>query len=141
MTTNKKSEKNVAKPSGSQQVAEFMNHLEHPLKPEIEAVRNIILSTHSQLKEHIKWNAPSFYYQDEDRVTFNLRGNDFLLLIFHCGAKVKERVGNEPLIADTTGLLEWAAADRATLKLRNMEDVVAKKERLVEIIRKWLEVN
>ncbi|WP_212980798.1 DUF1801 domain-containing protein [Paenibacillus azoreducens] len=90
---------------------------------------------------YIKWNAPSYRYQGEDRVTFNLRGKDGFLLVFHCGAKVKERAGNEPLIDDTTGLLKWAAADRATVKLKNMADVIAKKEQLAEVIRKWLEVR
>lgn len=143
MTTSKKktSGKNAVKLSGPEQVTEFMNILDHPLKPEIEAVRNIILSAHPQLKEHIKWNAPSFHYQGEDRVTFNLRGKDSLLLVFHCGAKVKERTSKEPLFEDTTGLLEWATSDRATIKLTDMEDVAAKIEKLVEVINKWLEVN
>lgn len=122
-------------------VETFMNGLEHPLKPEIEAVRKIVSGAHPGLTEHIKWNAPSYRYQGEDRVTFNLRGKDGFLLVFHCGAKVKERAGNEPLIDDTTGLLKWAAADRATVKLKNMADVIAKKEQLTEVIRKWLEVH
>ncbi len=133
--------KSVAKLTGIEQVTEFMSNLDHPRKPEIEAVLRNITSSHPQLKPHIKWNAPSFQYQEEDRVTFNLRGKDFFLIIFHCGTKVKERKDKKPLIEDTTGLLEWVASDRATVKLTNMEDVVAKKEKLGEVIAKWLEVN
>ncbi|CAH0117680.1 MULTISPECIES: DUF1801 domain-containing protein [unclassified Paenibacillus] len=131
----------AAKRSDSELVAEFMKHLEHPLKREIEEVRQIIANAHPELKEHIKWNAPSFHYQGEDRVTFNLRSKDYLLLVFHCGAKVKKRAGKEPLFEDTTGLLEWAAADRATAKLYDMNDVIAKRDKLVQVIGKWLEVN
>jgi uncharacterized protein YdhG (YjbR/CyaY superfamily) len=60
--------------SNQQQVEEFMNNLEHPLKKEIEEVRKIIQSANNQLTEHIKWKAPSFCYHQEDRVTFNLHG-------------------------------------------------------------------
>ncbi|MFD0715350.1 DUF1801 domain-containing protein [Paenibacillus sp. GCM10027626] len=132
----------MEKRSNPQQVAEFMSNLDHPLKPEIEAVRQIILEAHPQLQEHIKWNAPSFQDQAEDRVTFNLRGKDYFLLIFHCGAKVKERAAGEgTLITDTTGLLEWAAPDRATVKLKNMDDVLSKKDKLIQVIDQWLKVN
>ena len=123
--------------SGSEQVVEFMNNLEHPLKEEIEEVRKIILSTDDKITEHIKWNAPSFCYEGEDRVTFNLHGKGFIRLVFHCGAKVKDRKTSEPLIVDTSGILEWKAADRAMMKFN---DVKAKEEKLREVIRKWLKV-
>ncbi len=145
MTTDQKksaaSAKRTPKLSGPDQVEAFLNKLEHPLKPEIEAVRNIILRANSQLREHIKWNAPSFHDQAEDRITFHLRGKDFFLLVFHCGAKAKERADKGPLFEDTTGLLQWVAADRATVRLTSMEDVITKKDKLVEVINKWLEVN
>ncbi|MEH7121876.1 DUF1801 domain-containing protein [Bacillus sp. JJ1773] len=139
MTTNKKSGESK-KLSGPEQVAEFMNNLEHPLKEEIEEVRNIILSTNDKITEHIKWNAPSFCYEGEDRITFNLHGKGFIRLVFHCGAKVKDRKTNEHLIVDPSGILEWKAADRAMMKFTDKKDVKAKEEKLREVIKKWLEV-
>ena len=65
----------------------------------------------------------------------------FFGLIFHCGAKVKDRNSNEPLIEDTSGILEWKAVDRAIIHFTNKKDVKAKEEQLREIITKWLEVN
>ncbi|MEH7346701.1 DUF1801 domain-containing protein [Bacillus sp. JJ1532] len=126
--------------SGPEQVAEFMNNLEHPLKEEIEEVRSIILRTDDKITEHIKWNAPSFCYEGEDRITFNLHGKGFIRLVLHCGAKVKERKTNEPLIVDPSGILEWKAADRAMMKFTDKKDVKAKEESLREVIKKWLEV-
>ena len=140
MTTNKKASKSK-KLTGPEQVAEFMHNLEHPFKEEIEEVRRIILSTDDRITEHIKWNAPSFCYEGEDRMTFNLKGKGFFRLIFHCGAKVKERNTNEPLIEDTSGLLEWKAVDRAMIHFTNKKDVKDKEEQLREIITKWLAVN
>ncbi|WP_231690139.1 DUF1801 domain-containing protein [Cytobacillus solani] len=124
----------------SEQVAEFMNNLVHPLKEEIEEVRKIILSTDDKITEHIKWNDPSFCYEGEDRITFNLNGKGFIRLIFHCGAKVKERKTNEPLISDPSGVLEWIAADRVMMKFTDKNDIKAKEEKLKEVITMWLKV-
>ncbi|MFD1406759.1 DUF1801 domain-containing protein [Kroppenstedtia eburnea] len=127
--------------SGHQQVVEYMNNLEHPLKKEIEEVRKIILSADPRLTEHIKWNAPSFCFENEDRVTFNLHGRGYFRLVFHCGAKVKDNSGNGPLFTDTTKLLDWVADDRAIIKFTDMNDVIAKKEKLTEVITKWIEAT
>ncbi|KOP80082.1 hypothetical protein AN957_23400 [Cytobacillus solani] len=117
-----------------------MNNLVHPLKEEIEEVRKIILSTDDKITEHIKWNDPSFCYEGEDRITFNLNGKGFIRLIFHCGAKVKERKTNEPLISDPSGVLEWIAADRVMMKFTDKNDIKAKEEKLKEVITMWLKV-
>ncbi|GIN84229.1 hypothetical protein J6TS2_06150 [Heyndrickxia sporothermodurans] len=145
MTKNKKpSEKSAKKSmklSGHQQVVEFMDNLEHPLKEEIEAVRKIILSANKQINEHIKWNAPSFQFENEDRITFNLHGTGYFRLIFHCGAKNKDNIGQENLFDDTTGILEWVAGDRAIVKFTDINDVKAKEKKLSEVITKWIEVT
>lgn len=143
MTTRKTaaSAAKTSKPSGHQLVAEFMDNLVHPFKNEIEEVRQIILSADPQISEHIKWNAPSFRYNGDDRVTFHLRGKGYFQLIFHCGAKVKEHAGNGRMIEDDSGLLEWAANDRAIAKFTGMDDVKAKKEKLAEVIGKWIRAS
>lgn len=144
MTTNKKFGKQQLKSmklSGPQQVAEFMHNLKHPLKEEIEEVRKIILSTDGKITEHIKWNAPSFCVENEDRITFNLSGKGFFRLIFHCGAKVKDSANKEPLFVDTSGILEWVTGDRAIVKFTDKNDVIAKEEKLREVISKWIQVT
>lgn len=138
MAINKKK---LTKPPVHQQVVEYMNNLEHPLKREIEEVRKIILDANGNLTEHIKWNAPSFCFNNEDRVTFNLHGKGYFKLVFHRGAKVKDNMGNEPLFEDNTGILDWVAADRATVKFIDMNDVDAKREKLVDVVNKWLKIS
>lgn len=133
--------KKTKKLSGHEQVLKFLAELEHPLKPEIEEVRRIILRADEQLTEHIKWNAPSFCHRDEDRFTFNLRGKGFFTLVFHRGAKVKDPVENGTLIEDTTGLLQWMANDRATVTFSDMDDVIAKQDRLTKLIHAWLKAT
>lgn len=126
--------------SGHQQVLAFLDQLEHPQKAEIEEVRRIILGAEEGIEEQIKWKAPSFCYNGDDRITFNLHGKGYFLLIFHCGAKSKG-AGKTPLLDDATGLLEWVAGDRATVKFTSMEDVLAKKQRLTDAVREWIKVT
>lgn len=125
--------------SGPEQVSKFLDQLEHPLKPALELIRKTILPVDPSITEHIKWNAPSFCYGGDDRITFNLRKDDQLLLIFHCGAKPKAPKGNGRLIDDNSGLLEWPANDRAVLKITSLADLSAKKTMLETIVRRWID--
>ena len=127
-----------AKLSGSEQVADFLLKLKHPLKPALETLREIILSSHKGLTEQIKWNAPSFCFQDDDRITFNIHKNDCILIIFHRGAKVKETKGKESLFKDATGLLEWLSGDRAVAKFYSLDEVTIKKAKLVKLVKQWI---
>lgn len=124
-------------PNRSAVVDQYMQRLDHPLKAEIEAVREIILGADAGITEQIKWNAPSFCYQGDDRVTFRLHpSNQFIQLIFHRGAKVKE--SREIKIQDETGLLEWVTSDRATLTLRSMEEVQTHADALKSLVSQWV---
>ncbi|CAM4436815.1 hypothetical protein FHS16_001605 [Paenibacillus endophyticus] len=131
-----KESKNIE--AGHQQVIDFLSTLEHPLKKEVEEVRKLILSVDESITEHIKWNAPSFCYNQEDRITLNLQGKGFFRIVFHCGAKVKSQPKNDRIINDKTGLLEWAANDRAIIKLTDWNDIQMKKEQLKEVAAAWL---
>jgi hypothetical protein len=120
----------------TEKVDQFLQALEHPLKAEIEQIRSIILSSNEQITEQIKWNAPSFCYGGEDRVTFNLRPQDRIQLIFHRGAKVKDN--SDFVFEDNTGLLKWAAKDRAILTLEGMDDVKANEAALKDLVDRWM---
>ena len=122
----------------SEEVDQFIKDLEHPLKEEIAQMRAIILDSDEQITEHIKWNAPSFCYNGVDRLTFNLHARDRIQLIFHRGAKVKDSTGF--VFDDSTGLLEWAAPDRALLTIQDKQDLEAKKAALVNIVSQWIKV-
>ena len=55
-------------------VDEFLADQTDVRRAEIDALREIVLSTHPDLIEHIKWNSPSFVFDGEDRVTVNAHG-------------------------------------------------------------------
>jgi hypothetical protein len=121
----------------TEEVDRFMKNLEHPLKEEIEVLRDIILNSDERITEHIKWNAPSFGYRGEDRVTFNLHPSGRIQLVFHRGAKVKD--SKDFVFEDETGLLEWVASDRAVVMFHDMQDVEAKKPAFIKLVNQWME--
>jgi hypothetical protein len=123
----------------SEQVSEPIQKLDPEFGKIIEAIRQIILSTDKEIGEHIKWNAPSFYYTGEMKpfnpkeykryiIVMNFH-KERILLVFPSGAKIN----------DTTGLLEGDYKDgRRLVYFKNMNDVIAKKDDLQKVIKMWL---
>jgi uncharacterized protein YdhG (YjbR/CyaY superfamily) len=101
-------------------VDQFMSKLDHPLKAEVQTVREIIKSANRDITEEIKWNAPSFRYQGEYLVTFNLRAKEYVHLVFH----------NPEIASVKSKLLEGNYTDRRMAYLADMDDVNMKKAAL-----------
>jgi uncharacterized protein YdhG (YjbR/CyaY superfamily) len=64
-------------------VQEFIDTLDHPLKSEVQRIRETIKGVNPDITEEIKWNAPSFSYKGNYLVTFNLRATQHVHLVFH----------------------------------------------------------
>ncbi len=72
----------------SKEVTEFLNELNHPFRNEIEELRDCILASDKNLIENIKWNAPNYSFENEDRITMRIQPiTTKVQLIFHTGAK------------------------------------------------------
>ena len=69
--------------NGTNEVDAFLAALEHPLKPQVQALRKAILAVDDRITEQVKWNAPSFRTAKDYVCTFSLRPGKPLLLIFH----------------------------------------------------------
>lgn len=123
--------------STPQSVDEFLAALEHPRKPEILALRKIILAADPRIGEGIKWNAPSFC-TSEYFATFHLRAKDGVQIILHLGAKVRATAVTGVTLADPTALLEWLARDRAAVKFRDVPDIAARADAFTRVIRQWI---
>lgn len=118
-------------------VGEFLRELDHPLKRDIETVRQVILNVDPGISEAIKWNAPSFHTTDFF-ATVNLRSTEHVQLIFHTGAKVKATAATGIKIADPAGLLEWLAKDRCLVTLGVGKDITARRAAFEAIVREWI---
>lgn len=108
-------------------VDEYMSSLDYPLKPEVEALRTIIKNTDSRLAERIKWNAPSYFIQD-DLLTFNLHVTKQIRLVFHHPAIVKIQ----------SDLLEGNYTDRRLMYFSSMKEITDKKAELERIIKEFI---
>jgi len=118
-------------------VVDFLRKLDHPLKREIEAVRQIILGVSPEIHEGIKWNGPSFRTADYF-ATVNLRAKDRVQVILHKGAKVKDNTTQQVRIADPGGLIKWLAADRCLVTLGAGQEIEANRTALESIVREWI---
>jgi len=127
----------AAKTKAEQSVVDsYLDTLEHGLKAEILALRQLILQAVPGLHERIKWNAPSFGKGEDDRITMRLHPGDRLQLILHRGAKA----GADDFFRfeDPDKLISWAAPDRGVVTLKDGDDLRAKADRLTEVLRRWV---
>jgi hypothetical protein len=127
-------------PTGEQAVAMFLETSEHPLRAEMIELRSIILAADPGLSEHIKWNAPSFCANGDDRFTFKLNSPKAVEIVFHRGTKVKVMPGAR-LIEDPNGLLKWVTNDRAVASFAGMDEIQEKREALTDLIRRWISAS
>jgi uncharacterized protein YdhG (YjbR/CyaY superfamily) len=112
-------------------VEKFMAELDHPLKKEVQAMRAIIKSVNKDITEEIKWKAPSFSYHGQYLVTFNLRMNDRIHLVFH-----------NPMIAKVKSkLLEGDYADRRMAYFVGMKDVKSRQAELIKALKDLIQLQ
>ncbi len=117
--------------SRTDKVNEFLKDLRHPLKAEVEAVRSIIKGVNKNIAEEIKWKAPSFNYKGEYLVTFNLREQKRIHLVFH-----------NPMISKVKSkLLEGDYKDRRMAYFADMQDVMAKKSLLEKVLKDLIKLQ
>src|SRR5688572_32838638 len=102
--------------AGTKKVDEFMDGLDHPLKAEVQTVRDIIKPAHKDITEEVKWNAPSFRYIGEYLVTFNLWEREHIHLVCQ----------NSEISTAKTKLLEGDYDDRRTAHFSDNDDIKAK---------------
>ena len=117
--------------SRTDKVDEFLENLSHPLKAEVEAVRSIIKKVNKDINEEIKWKAPSFNYKGEYLVTFNLRDEKRIHLVFH----------NPQISKVKSKLLEGDHADRRMTYFADMKDVKAKKTMLEKALKDLIKLQ
>lgn len=111
-------------------------------KAQVEAIRNIIMTAAPRLVETLKWNAPNFALDGEDRLTMNLMNKEGKVkLIFHRGATTKEDKMAGPVMTGTTGLIAWNSNIRGTVTFESSQHISQVREELTELIREWLRIS
>ena len=111
-------------------VDEFLADKAHPMTPEIQRVREIILQTDDRITEAIKWKSPTFMYKG-NIASYFLNAKKFVSLMFHKGAFIK----------DESGLLQGDGKEGRVARFENLDDIEAKKADLEGVIREWIRMQ
>ncbi|ULQ56002.1 DUF1801 domain-containing protein [Flavihumibacter rivuli] len=133
----------MARPAKSNeaQVSDYIQGLNHPLKPLVLAIRDTVLETDPSIGEQVKWNSLSYYYTGEmkafdpktfqrDLLVINVHKADKVLLVFPTGAR----------IPNGEGLLEGNYTDgRRMITYHSLEELQATRSDLQSVIRQWLD--
>jgi uncharacterized protein YdhG (YjbR/CyaY superfamily) len=117
--------------SRTDKVDEFLENLNYPLKAEVEAMRSIIKGVNKDINEEIKWKAPSFNFRGEYLVTFNLRDEKRIHLVFH----------NPQISKVKSKLLEGNYKDRRMAYFADIQDIMAKKSRLEKALKDLIKLQ
>lgn len=113
----------------AESVQTWLDQLEHPMKAELETLRQTVRAAHPPLLERIKWNAPS-YYLDADLFTFNLSNKKEIRLVFHHSSIVKV----------ASPILEGNWKDRRIAYFRSAAEVQEKLPELERVLREAVRV-
>lgn len=125
----------------SEQVTQHIKKLPKHIQPTITYLRQILLSIDKEIAEHIKWNAPAFYYSGEmkafdpkqykrDLLVINLR-KDSIMCVLPTGMNIKKN----------TAILEGNYTDgRRLITFRDLDDVKMKTPQLKATIKEWLDL-
>ncbi len=116
-------------------VEDFLEHLAHPRKDVVLALRALMLAADATIGEAIKWNAPSFHTR-EHFATMHLRSPTAVQLVLHMGAKKRQMP--KDAIDDPADLLAWRGPDRAIVTLPDLDALEAGRAPLTAIIRQWI---
>ncbi|WP_431160713.1 DUF1801 domain-containing protein [Flagellimonas beolgyonensis] len=122
------------------EVTEFLDGLNHPLRNEIEILRHIVLNATTGLTENIKWNGPNYRFQNEDRITMKIQPPKTVQLIFHRGATKQIQPENK-LLDGWDSILTWKENDRAIATFNDLLDIERTKTALTQIVNNWIKAT
>lgn len=122
------------------EVTSFLDKQNHPLRPEIEKLRVLILTAVPGLTENIKWNGPNYVDGDADRITVKIHPPKKIQLIFHRGV-AKRQPPPDRLINSNASFLSWKENDRAVAGFQNMKEILAAEDELSLVIGQWIAVT
>ena len=122
-------------------IPDFLESLNDNKLEQVETLRRLIVSVEPSLHEHIKWNAPSYVLNDEDRITFNLVNKQGIVkLVLHMGATKQEDKHGAPVLAADEGIVEWSSNIRGVVSFDSLQAIEAKKSQLLSVLKRWLEL-
>lgn len=124
-----------------QTLTDFLDDLSPTKREQVVELRRYIQAADPSLEEHIKWNAPSYVKDGEDRITFNLLNKeDVVKVVFHMGASRKEDRKAKPILKDAE-LLEWVSDIRGYMTFKDLKQIVDHEREIKDLVQRWLAIK
>lgn len=105
----------------------------------VDTLRALAAASADGVTEHIKWNAPSFCIDGDDRITLGLSPKGAPRVVLHRGVRSKDMSGF--VFDDPAGLVEWQAIDRGVMSFASIEDLTHRKNAVGDIFARWMEAT
>ena len=129
-------------PAKQVSIADIMSVLDDVTAEQVQLLRDVIGSLDADLTEHVKWNAPSYVLDGEDRITMNLRNKESVVkLVLHMGATRPENTKGAPVLAEDEGLVEWASDIRGLIAFSDAGEIRGKEPLLRRVLVRWLAID
>ena len=126
---------------GFRDVAAFLDALDPARREVVEALREIISDGRPELREHVKWNSPTYTAGDVDLLTINVQNRQHQVqLVLHRGASRPEDRSRPPLISDDEGLVRWLSDIRGLIVLPDLAAVSRDAAALDRVVGRWIEL-
>ncbi|RZJ00721.1 MAG: DUF1801 domain-containing protein [Brevundimonas sp.] len=113
----------------------YLDRLAPSARQMIDALRTIVKTGLPHAVETIKWNAPSFAVDGEDRVTLGLGRKGEARLVLHRGAKPLALI--DLTAVDHMAVASWPTPDRGVVTFRDLEAVRAREAELIGLCSRW----
>ena len=124
---------------GSEAVEAYLDGSSHARLDEVRALRDLVLSADERISEHVKWNAPSFVVDGEDRVTMRLQPGDRVQLVLHRGVRVRDDVDGVPLRRPGRAGRRGRRRTAGSSTSRTPAMLAARHDELVDLVRRWVQ--
>ena len=115
----------------------YLDDLAPDARQMIDALRTIVRSGLPHAVESIKWNAPSFAVDGEDRVTLGLGRKGESRLVLHRGAKQRALI--DLTAVDRGAIAQWPSLDRGVIVFRDLQDVRDRQVEVGGLCSRWVE--
>jgi hypothetical protein len=117
----------------------YLAALDPAVRDDVDRLRALVREGCPALSEEIKWNAPSFAHDGQDRVTLGLDRKGGYRIVLHRGAKVADTAGFS--FVDDTGLATWPAPDRGVIALKDRARIDSVGPDLTRLIGLWIDAT
>lgn len=119
-------------------VADYLADLEEDKLRQVELLRSTIFRIEPTFEERIKWNAPSYALNDDDRITFGMNKAGITTLVLHMGATRKEDKKAQPILTDDHGLVEWKSDIRGLMTFESSQEITEHQSDIADVLKRWL---